>query len=317
MNMCDIRSILDNPLILTEGAIIERLTHEFKIILDSGLLNASLVSDTKTQNVLKKIYKEYIDVAVKFGLPILVFTPTWKVNSESCKKNEKVLALTIKDCCEFMFHLKNEYCDYDKIYIGGLMGVLNDSYKPLLSLNEDDSYNLHKETVKQFYTNKEYINFLIASTLPGLSESLGIAKTMSESKIPYILSFVMRNDGKILDGSLLTDVIKQIDSNVENAPMCYMINCVHPQNALIGLNVLSNDIPNDTKKYLSRIKGIQGNTSKLSPEELDGSFETYKEDPIIFANEMYKLKKKYNLTILGGCCGTDKNHIYSIASVCP
>jgi S-methylmethionine-dependent homocysteine/selenocysteine methylase len=313
--MKDIDYIINNSFVLTEGSIIERLTHEFHINMDAELFNAVLVLDTKKKFILKQIYKEYIDVAVEFGVPIFIFTPTWKVNAKSCNWNKAKLAHLIRQCCEFMFEIKNEYITYDNIYIGGLVGVLNDSYDPSMSLSIENSYNFHKTTIEEFIINKKYINFIIASTLPSLSESLGIAKAISDFSIPYILSFVIRSNGEILDGILLTDVIEQIDNHVKNIPLGYMVNCVHPQNVLYGFENILKKIPNNRKKYFFRIKGIQGNTSKLSPEELDCSTETYKDDALSFAHDNFKLKNIYNLNIFGGCCGTDKSHIYSIAEL--
>ena len=220
----------------------------------------------------------------------------------------------MRQCCEFTYEIKNKYVIHDTIYIGGLMGVSNDSYNPLTSLSIEDSYNFHRYTVKEFVKNEKYIDFLIASTLPGFSESFGIAKAISDFSIPYFLSFVIRDDGETLDGESITNVIEYIDNNVENIPLGYMINCVHPQNVFYGFENISKRMP-DKKKYLSRIKGIQGNTSKLSPEELDCSTTTYKEDSSSFAYDMFKLKNAYNLNIFGGCCGTDKSHIYSIANL--
>lgn len=63
------------------------------------------------------------------------------------------------------------------------------------------------------------------------------------------------------------------------------------------------------------IVGIQANTSSKSPEELDGSPELASEDITTLVNEMVSLYHKYQVRVLGGCCGTDHRHIQKLVSV--
>lgn len=64
-----------------------------------------------------------------------------------------------------------------------------------------------------------------------------------------------------------------------------------------------------------RFKGIQANTSELSPEELDNCVELKTSDSISLANDMINLYNKFDLKIFGGCCGTDNTHIEEIANI--
>lgn len=51
------------PYILTEGAIVERLRHEFHIPLDEHLVHAALIYDDAHRDTLAGLYKQYIDIA--------------------------------------------------------------------------------------------------------------------------------------------------------------------------------------------------------------------------------------------------------------
>ncbi|HEY5524691.1 MAG TPA: hypothetical protein VIK26_05050, partial [Clostridium sp.] len=42
------------------------------------------------------------------------------------------------------------------------------------------------------------VDFLFAGVLPAKSEAIGIAKAMSETGKPYILSFVIRKSGRLI-----------------------------------------------------------------------------------------------------------------------
>ena len=55
-----------------------------------------------------------------------------------------------------------------------------------------------------------------------------MAQAMSDSGLPYIISFMIRDNGRLLDGTTIHDAIGTIDAGVDVRPECYMTNCVHP-----------------------------------------------------------------------------------------
>jgi methionine synthase I (cobalamin-dependent) len=64
-----------------------------------------------------------------------------------------------------------------------------------------------------------------------------------------------------------------------------------------------------------RLFGIQANSSSKRPEELDELEELDADTPANWAKGMVDLNKKYNLKILGGCCGTDAEFISSVVEL--
>ena len=197
----------------------------------------------------------------------------------------------------------------EKIFIGGLTGCKGDAYKPEEALSETESYIFHKEQIQ--ILADAGADFLFASTLPEINEAKGIAKAMSETNKDYVISFVIRDNGKLLDGTLLTEAIKIIDDSVSPAPLFYLTNCIHP-------DVLHKSFVNlvDKENILQkRLFGIQANASSKSPEELDLLTELDADSPTDWARGMVDLNKKYNLKILGGCCGTDVRFISSIVEL--
>ena len=71
------------PYILTEGAIVERLRHEFHIPLDEHLVHAALIYDDAHRDTLAGLYKQYIDIAASHDLPLMLMTPTHRANVEN------------------------------------------------------------------------------------------------------------------------------------------------------------------------------------------------------------------------------------------
>jgi homocysteine S-methyltransferase len=110
------------------------------------------------------------------------------------------------------------------------------------------------------------VDFLYAATLPALSEARGIAAAMAKQGLPYILSFVIRRDGALLDGTPLAQAIETIDRTAPRSPTGYAVNCVYPTVFSDGLAALERQSPALTKRILS----YQANTSAKDPKELDG-----------------------------------------------
>ena len=214
------------------------------------------------------------------------------------------------DAFLFVDNIRKSYGSFsEKIYIGGLTGCKGDAYKPEEALSENEAYHFHKEQMQ--ILADAGVDFLFASTLPALTEAIGIAKAMSETKKDYVISFVIRDNGKLLDGTLLTDAIRIIDESVSTPPLFYLTNCIHPD--VLHKSFLNLKDEDDILR--KRLFGIQANASSKSPEELDTLENLDADSPANWARGMVDLNKKYNLKILGGCCGTDARFISSIVNL--
>jgi homocysteine S-methyltransferase len=304
--MSSFLQIIENePVIIAEGAVIERLRRDSGITLDPHVLNSSLVYDSNGRNHLEKIYRQYIDCAYRKNLPMIILTPTWRANPERILRAGLHSHNVNPDCYHFLHHIRSGYGQYaEKIFIGGLMGCYGDAYKPYEALPAEKARYFHREQALAG------VDFLIGSTLPAFSEALGMAQAMAETVCPYILSFIIRPDGNLLDGTPLLDAITNIDATVSPPAAGYMVNCVHP--AFFRNAIRDQDQGRDQVLTRKRIIGLQANTSRRSPEELDGRDELDAEDPVKFGEMMASLHKDFSLKILGGCCGTDERHIESI-----
>lgn len=293
--------------ILTEGAIVERLKSECHQELDTYVNHAGLIYNN--DQTLANIYEEYIEIAKKHSIPIMLMTPTRKVNSESLTKSSFSDKNIIEDSCEFLFNIKNKYKrSFNKIYVGGLLGCKGDAYSAV-GIGIEEAYKFHKVQVDKF--TKSNVDFLFAGIMPVLSEAIGMAKAMSESNIPYIISFMIKKDGKLIDQTSIAKAIKTIDALTEIKPLCYMTNCVHPLNLKLALQ---NKI-NGEKDILERFAGIQANASVMEPEELNNCGCLKQGDFSEMIKEMKFLKDKFGLKIFGGCCGTNDIFIEKLAAM--
>ncbi len=63
--------------------------------------------------------------------------------------------------------------------------------------------------------------------------------------------------------------------------------------------------------------GLRANASRRSHAELNGSPDLDDGDPVELGGQYRELIKRFpNISVLGGCCGTDDRHVACIGSAC-
>jgi len=297
-------------LILTEGSIIERLAYAGHSVRGRAA-NAHLLLEENGRNGLRALYREYLELGEGNDLPLILFTPTWRANPE------RLLEVGLPNVVEistlavnFLHELVSEYGEYaEKVYIGGLMGCRGDAYKPEEALAEDPAFDFHSPQAQALADAG--VDFLMAATLPQVDEAVGIARAMTATGIPSVPSYVIRRSGALLDGTPLHKAVKRVDESCSPQPSFHMVNCVHP-------SVFQAAMEEETKSapwLPTRLLGLQANSSARSPEELDGLDAIDSDEPAPFATAMYNAQRETQIRIVGGCCGTNTDHLRAITEV--
>lgn len=303
------KTIQSHQPVLTEGAMVERLRRNPAVILDPEIAHAGLVYSEAGRSALTKIYRQYLSLGCQHNLPMLTLAPTWRANPERIARTDFGTVEEInRDCVRFLKEIRNSYGDYTKrVFVAGMLGCRGDAYNPAEALSAQASDQFHTRQIEALASSG--VDFIKAATLPAVSEALGIARAIGRTGIPAVLSFVIRPDGTVLDGTPLHLAVALIDSKANPPPAFYMVNCVHPtvfRSALTIETALSADVAR-------RVLGFQANTSAKSPEELDNLPYLDTTEPEVFAEMMLEIHATFGTRILGGCCGTDDSHIEKIA----
>jgi S-methylmethionine-dependent homocysteine/selenocysteine methylase len=309
INRIPIEKFLENtPCILGEGAVIERL-RRCDLQLDPYLVNAAFIYDEVKRVALERIYRQYLEIGCRFGLPLLLSTPTWRASRERIEAAGYGGVELNGDNFRFLDQLRKSYGAYaGKVVICGLMSCRGDAYTAAEALAACQAREFHAWQAGKLAETG--VDFLLAATLPALSEATGLALALAATAKPYMLSFVVRPDGTLLDGTPLKDAIPAIDAAVTPAPLAYLINCCHASYARSALTHATNS----SALVRRRMLGLLANTAALSPEELNDSSSLVEEDPETFGGSVALLQRELGLKILGGCCGTDDRHIRSLAA---
>jgi homocysteine S-methyltransferase len=295
--------------VLAEGSLIERLNRDPSVELDAHVLHAGMIYTPRGREVLGAMFRQYLDIGRSHGLPMILGTPTWRANPTRLRAAGFEHDRDVNgDGHRFMAEIRDGYGGYgEQVYIGGLMGCVGDAYKPSEALTAEEAADFHRPQARALA--EAGVDYLLAATLPAACEALGMARAMRETGAPYVLSFVVRPAGTLLDGSPLDEAIALIDSTVDPPPLAYFVNCAHPTVFTQAMR----EAAGQSAKVLERVVGLQANSSTMSPEELDNLDHLEGDDPATFAAEMIKVHREFGIKILGGCCGTDHRHIGCIA----
>ena len=109
-----IEAFQTEPLILTEGALVERLRRDPTVALDPDVLHAGFIYDERGREALRRLYRHYLDIGARFDLPMIVGTPTWRANPIRLQR----AGLTYKDAngdgVRFVASIRDEYGAYAK-----------------------------------------------------------------------------------------------------------------------------------------------------------------------------------------------------------
>lgn len=153
-------------------------------------------------------------------------------------------------------------------------------------------------------------DLVCALTMTSLAESIGIVEAARLFGLPVIVSPTVETDGRLPDGTSLGEFIREVDRATGAAPLCYMVNCAHPTHVQPSLD----EARENGESWLERFRGFRANASRKSHEELDNSTELDRGDIEELSRAMADMRETYGLKVIGGCCGTDHEHLAAIAS---
>ena len=193
------------------------------------------------------------------------------------------------------------------ILVAADIGPRGDGYRVDTAPSVADAFDYHRAQLRVLAGTKTDV--VCAWTMTNASEAIGITQAAREWELPVIVSATVETDGHLPDGSTLGEFIHRVDDATDGLPVFYMVNCAHPTHLADTLETARRR----GEDWLQRFKGLRANCSKKSHEELDNSTELDRGNPQELADQLAVLQEAYELQVLGGCCGTDVEHIAEIA----
>lgn len=281
-----------------EAAIVELLRRSSEVELHPRLVNAPLIYEEAGRNALRKIYQSYIDIAIGAKTPFLMCTPTWRTNHARVLETKIKTSINI-DAVHFLREIRGSQSNgRENIKIGGLIGCKHDCYQPQEALSAAEAEQFHAWQIEQL--KQGGVDFIIAETLPSIEEAIGIARAIERSGLPYFISFVISRDGRVLDGTDLNMAIKRIDASTHRQALGFMVNCAYPSFLCAA---------SQPPEVFQRLLGYLANASSKDHCDLDGAQALLMETISDWGEIMLDLNQNYGVKVLGGCCGTNEQHL--------
>jgi S-methylmethionine-dependent homocysteine/selenocysteine methylase len=191
------------------------------------------------------------------------------------------------------------------IVISGCIGPRGDGYAVGDAMSAEAAEGYHGFQIRTFADTAA--DLVTAITMTYVDEAVGIVRAARAEGLPVVISFTVETDGTLPSGQSLGGAIEEVDARTEGAVAYFMINCAHPSHF--------RDVLEPGSAWTGRIRGLRANASKLSHAELDEAEELDDGDPDELGRDYVALRERLpNLTVLGGCCGTDHRHIDAVCN---
>jgi S-methylmethionine-dependent homocysteine/selenocysteine methylase len=260
---------------------------------------------------LRHYFERHAEIAREADCGFIAEAPTWRANPDWARGlgyNKRSLDAINKSAITLLADMRDrDGRGRGEYMISGCIGPRGDGYDPAEAISPEEAERYHAEQIASFALTQA--DLVSALTITNTAEAVGITRAARNAGIPVVISFTLETDGRLPSGESLGDAILNVDALTDDGPAYYMINCAHPTHLEVALE--------PGGRWLGRLRGFRANASRKSHEELDAATVLDDGDPHELANEYAALTARFpELTILGGCCGTDERHIEQIARAC-
>jgi S-methylmethionine-dependent homocysteine/selenocysteine methylase len=302
------RRAMTGQLILTDGGLETALIFHQRVELEH-FAAFPLLDAPAGRAHLRAYFAPFLALAAEHEAGFQLDTPTWRANRDWGARlgyDPAELHRVNRDAVAFARALAATEAPGVPVRVNGVAGPRGDGYVVAERMDADDARDYHGPQVTAFADAGADVVTALTMTYP--QEAIGVARAAAEAGVASIISFTVETDGRLPDGSPLPDAIAAVDEATGGAPEAYMINCAHPTH-------VDRALESDDGAWRARVAGLRANASRLSHEELDAAEELDAGDPEDLARRYVGLREAFpELTILGGCCGTDDRHVAAIAA---
>jgi homocysteine S-methyltransferase len=249
--------------------------------------------------------RNLVGVAKKYGYGVILESPTWVGNRDRGLKNgyspEKLSELN-RLGVDIVAQARAEFGDIPTV-LACSVGPRDDGYNPSEFMSSREAENYHSEQIGWVVDTE--VDMVNAVTLCYAEEAIGIVNASRRLGLPCVIGFTVETNGHLPNGDSLEEAITKVDDATNSAVSYFILNCAHPDH-------FTNQLVDS--EWMQRLKGILVNASRCSHAELDEAEELDDGDPIELGNQVAEIHREFpQISVLGGCCGTDMRHMECIA----
>ena len=265
-----------------------------------------LLDSTAGREWLTEYFDFYADIASSRDAALIVDTPTWRANADwgpGLGYERDALAEINERSVAFARSIGERWPDVPT-FVNGVIGPRGDGYVVGATMTASEAATYHSLQARAFAGAAA--DLVTAVTMTYVDEAIGVVRACTDAGIPVAIGFTTETDGRLPSGDELGAAIESVDAATDGAAEYFMVNCAHPSHFA---DALAAGTP-----WLDRVQAVRANASRMSHAELDEAEELDRGDIAEFAADYLELRELLpQLRIVGGCCGTDHEHIDAIA----
>ena len=265
------------------------------------------------------LLRPILDAAAANGHGILTDCMVWRASTDYVERlghgeagvrgvNERAVARTRRTIDDW--RATSDAARSTPVLVAADVGPRGDGYAVGVSVTAELARDYHAPQIEALAASG--VDLIVALTMTNLAESIGLVRAADRAGVPILVSPTVEVDGRIPDGTTLRDFIATIDDATAGSPIGYIANCAHPTH----LEPTLREAGSRGEPWLARFRGLRANASDKTHVELDNSTEIDRGEPADLARRLGELRQTYGFTIVGGCCGTDAEHLAAIARSC-
>ncbi len=265
-----------------------------------------LLDDDGARTYVDRYFLPYLDLAERRGTGFVLDTATWRANPDWGLRlgyDAEALAEANRRAVDHAHRLAETHPQVPTV-VNGVVGPRGDGYVVGETMSADQAGSYHALQALAFASAGAQMMTAVTMTYP--DEAVGVVEAAAGVDLPVVVSFTVETDGRLPSGLDLGAAIHDVDERTGAAAAYFMVNCAHPTHFA---TLLDPDEP-----WVSRVQGIRANSSTMSHAELDVAEELDRGDVAGLAGHYGDLQRRLpQLRVVGGCCGTDIEHVTAIA----
>jgi len=270
-----------------------------------GFASYPLLETDKGRAALRGSYESLIDTCQDAAMGVILESPTWVANRDRgalLGYSPETLVRRNIEAVELMARIRDQKGDLPTV-ISTNIGPRSDAYAPAERMTPEEAETYHSEQIAVF--TRTDADLVSGYTIAYPEEAIGMVRAAQKCGLPVVIAFTVETDGRLPIGMELGDAIDYVDAATGHYASYFMINCAHPEHFR---GILTGD------KWMIRLRGIVANASRCSHLELDEAEVLDAGNPTEFGQQLSEIHDAFpQITVLGGCCGTDMRHMRSVA----
>ena len=268
-----------------------------------------LLDEPSGRELLAEYFRDHMRIAVAARVGVVLETPTWRANADWGARlgyDAAALDRVNRDAVGFLRGLAADQPECTAV-VSGNLGPRGDGYNPSELLTAEVAEQYHRAQIESFVAAGADRVTMLTATHTG--EPIGVIRAAVAADVPVVIAFTVETDGRLPSGQHLHEAIAEVDKATDGAALHFGVNCAHPDHFTGALEA--------DPAVIRRVELIRANASRASHAELDEAEELDDGDPVELASLYAALLESHpQLSVLGGCCGTDARHVEAIARSC-